>query len=193
MRSGAGKQKGSAFERSICSLLSKWLTRGYRSDILWRSAMSGGRATVAHKKGQELAHVSGDICAVHPLGHPFVAKFFCELKFYRDLRLGNVVAGKPSPLTTFWIKACEQARDHQKIPMLIAKQNNLPILLCTNTMGRLWLNQSGTLIQTVALPGMDMDVFLLDDVLATTSPFIVGTVSSKPKLKHARLAKEGKS
>ena len=37
MRSGGGKQKGSAFEREICKKLSLWFTENERDDIFFRS------------------------------------------------------------------------------------------------------------------------------------------------------------
>ena len=55
MRKGGGKAKGSSFERLICKELSLWITGGEHQDVFWRSAMSGGRSTVAMKKGDKLA------------------------------------------------------------------------------------------------------------------------------------------
>ena len=46
MRKGGGKEKGSSFERLVCKRMSMWLSKGERDDLFWRSAMSGGRATV---------------------------------------------------------------------------------------------------------------------------------------------------
>jgi hypothetical protein len=51
MRKGGGKQKGSQFERDVCRELSLWVSHGKQEDVYWRSAMSGGRSTVAALKG----------------------------------------------------------------------------------------------------------------------------------------------
>ena len=48
---GYGKQKGGEYERTVCKKLSLWVSNGTRDDIFWRSAMSGGRATLQRKKG----------------------------------------------------------------------------------------------------------------------------------------------
>jgi hypothetical protein len=72
--------KGSNFEREICKLLSSWWTRGERDDVFWRSSMSGGRATVRFRKGKKTAGSYGDICALDPIGEPFLRIFTPELK-----------------------------------------------------------------------------------------------------------------
>lgn len=130
MKRGSGKNKGSGFERDIAKKLSLWVSDGERTDIFWRSAGSGSKATVTGEETQ-----SGDICAVHELGRPFVKKFFTEIKFYRNLNLPGLIfgqlkrSGTTSGVTDFWIKTREQAEKFNKLPLLIMKQNNLPILL----------------------------------------------------------------
>ena len=166
MRKGGGKQKGAAFERDICRKLSLWVTAGKRSDIFWRSAMSGGRATVAKARGEDMAHVSGDVCAVHEAGHVFVDALFIEIKFYKDLRLSNVLVGRPSKLIDFWHKACAQAAEHNKYPVLIAKQNGLPTLCCSDINGMAWLAKD-VKVPTVRIPHLSLHIVLLDDLLKT--------------------------
>lgn len=70
-----GKGKGSSFERDVAKQLSAWLTRGENPDCLWRSAMSGGKATVTGS-----AVGTGDLVAVHPDGHPLIERVCFELK-----------------------------------------------------------------------------------------------------------------
>lgn len=128
MRPGGGKQKGSQFERDVCRRLS--LAVSDRDDLFWRSAMSGGRATVAHRKGQLISHVSGDICAVHELGYAFVEEWFVECKFYADLQWAQFLLEDEGKLAQFWLTCKQQARLHGKKPLLIAKQNRmLPYVL----------------------------------------------------------------
>lgn len=130
MKRGGGKGKGSGFERLICKKLSLWVTHGKRDDILWRSSLSGGRATVSSKKGgAKMAHIAGDICAIDPLGHKFTSRFLVECKFYRDLKLHNLLLGDACPVERFWLIVCKKARELALAPMLIFKQNNSPIMV----------------------------------------------------------------
>ena len=129
MRKGGGKSKGAAFERAICKELSLWLSRGKREDLLWRSAMSGGRSTVAARKGLTLKSQAGDISSIDKLSHSFIDTFYIECKFYRDLQLGSLIKGS-GKLFSFWDIAKKEARLYKKLPILIAKQNNHPIIVC---------------------------------------------------------------
>ena len=140
MRAGGGKSKGAAYERKVCERLSKWMTRGLRDDLYWRSAMSGGRATVKRKKGQKNETQLGDISAIDPLGEPLTRKFFCECKFYADLKLHGMyvqtVASNPmGGIAAFWEKAVQEATDNNRHPMLIAKQNNFPEIILLSLEG----------------------------------------------------------
>src|SRR5215216_6431446 len=53
--------KGPQWEREVCRALSLWVTNGERVDVFWRSAMSGGRATV-HNRSVIPCH-KGDKCS----------------------------------------------------------------------------------------------------------------------------------
>ena len=126
---GMGKGKGGGFERRICKELSLWVSHGKREDLFWRSAMSGGRSTVARKKGKHLQASAGDISAIDPLGAVLTEHFFIECKSVANLHLHRFVTEHSGLLAEFWEKACDQAFDHRKRPMLICKQNRYPILL----------------------------------------------------------------
>lgn len=128
MRPGGGKSKGNQFERDVCVQLSLWLTEGQSKDCLWRSAISGGRSTVARKKG-ELVRQMGDICAVSPEGHKLTDAFYIECKNYRDLNFLGLLNGK-GKLVEFWTDTMRLATMHQKLPMLIAKQNRVLPVAC---------------------------------------------------------------
>lgn len=123
MRAGGGKAKGSAFERDVCKQLSKWVTKGERDDVFWRSAISGGRATVRFAKGKTTEHQAGDICAVHPSGHSFTSYWFIECKFVKSYRIDLFFLGDGGLLYDFWQKAVQEASKYRRTPMLIAKQN----------------------------------------------------------------------
>lgn len=132
MKMGAkSKQKGSAFEREVCRDLSLWVSDGAKTDLFWRSAMSGGRATVGRKKG-ELLRVAGDICAVTPEGHFLTDKYYVECKFYKDLDIGSFFTKQKGKLASFWQECSAQAKHYKKEPMLIAKQNLIPTLILMN-------------------------------------------------------------
>lgn len=124
MKRGHGKNKGNAFERSVCKELSLWLTKGKRDDVLWRSAISGGRATVHAKKGRNLSHVAGDICAVAEEGRVLLDVALVECKSYRDLNTSRLLFdGSGGKLHEFWLSTVAMARSYNKLAILIAKQN----------------------------------------------------------------------
>jgi hypothetical protein len=132
MRRGGSKQKGSGFERKICVALSQWLTKGKRRDLFWRSAMSGGRATLAHAKGIKLSTQGGDVSAIDPLGAVLTDRFCIEIKFYKDLDIAAFLLGRGN-LARFWKQARVDARKYGKQPLLIAKQNLFPTLVLART------------------------------------------------------------
>lgn len=131
MIKGGGKRKGAEFERNVCKELSLWVTRGRRDDVFWRSAMSGGRATLAQQKGIDRSRVAGDICAVSKEGYKLVNRYFIECKFVRDLRLASFLFASEGALQQFWLKCLKQSKDHKRTPMLVARQNGMPALLIT--------------------------------------------------------------
>ena len=125
-----GKSKGSEFERNICKQLSLWVSKGACIDLYWRSAMSGGRATV--KKG--LVRQAGDITAVAPEGHVLTNAFYLELKHLKDISLDNLLTGKGA-LINIWHKTVLEAAKYDRIPVLIFRQNRWPICFVTTYKG----------------------------------------------------------
>src|SRR4249919_3894092 len=100
MRAGGGKQKGSVFERQVCRRLSLWVTNNEKQDVFWRSAMSGGRATVARGKVRQC----GDVCAVAEEGYAFCNSWFVECKHVRSLNLDSFLIKSTGALDKFWRK-----------------------------------------------------------------------------------------
>lgn len=127
-KGGGGNRKGSAFERKLCVALSKWVSLGKRKDLFWRTAMSGGRATVMRRKGEDIRQ-SGDICAVAPEGHPFTDKWYVEAKFYKDIQLQHWLLTGKGKIQQWWDKACEEADHHMRTPFVVLKENGTPPLL----------------------------------------------------------------
>ena len=80
MRKGGGKEKGSAYERAICKRLSLYVSKGKRDDLFWRSAMSGGRATLQAKKGKKAQAQAGDITSIAAEGNKLTSTFMIECK-----------------------------------------------------------------------------------------------------------------
>jgi len=131
MKPGGGKQKGSAFEREICKKLSLWISDNERDSVFWRSAMSGGRATVGFKKGVVRNTQVGDISSIDPIGNKLTDKYVVECKFYKNIHLQSMLFGKPkeNSIYEFWITLNNQAKKAGKYPLLIIKQNGMPTLI----------------------------------------------------------------
>lgn len=123
------KQKGAGYEREICKALSRWVSHGKREDLFWRSAMSGGRATVGRKRGVDLAGHAGDISATHPDGHKLLDHWYVECKRYSDLKIESALLDGVGTLMAHWRTTCEEATRVKKMPMLIARQDRRETLL----------------------------------------------------------------
>lgn len=123
------KAKGTGYERVICKRLSLWVSEGANEDLYWRSAMSGGRATVAGKRGKSLARQAGDITATAPEGHSLTDFFYIECKAYRNLGLDRFQWLGQGTLAKFWKDTKKQAALHRRHPMMIVKQNGFPSLV----------------------------------------------------------------
>jgi len=162
-RGRGSKAKGSNFERDCCRALSLWVSHGKATDLFWRSAMSGGRATVAHRKGVSVRQ-AGDITAVTPEGHSLTDMFYVECKFYKDLNLTSFFLSEKGKLAKFWAETQKQAAIYKRQPMLIAKQNGTHVLVVVSY-GHLdsvirRLKSNGPCIY-----GWGYEVWLLDKVL----------------------------
>jgi hypothetical protein len=166
MKSGGGKAKGGEFERQICKKLSLWVSNNLRDDLFWRSAMSGGRATVRSKKGKETASGHGDITAVTPEGNKLTDYFIIECKSYKSLGFDSHLYGQ-GPLAGIWDKLKKECNG--KKPILILKENRRPILI------GLSFNCPG--IVCLAVYWSNLHVYHLEDVLSL--PFFSFTFLSE--------------
>ena len=167
MRRGGGKSKGANFEREICRRLSLWLSDGTQEDALWRSSMSGGRSTVAFKRGKRMAAQAGDISAVHEVGIPLISKFLIECKSYKDLNFIGLLKSK-GKLVEFWKEVKLQANRYGKEPMLIAKQNQQPVIIALSVLGSGALKLSSSPI--ISAPYIGMQIYLFDYFLSEATP-----------------------
>jgi Holliday junction resolvase len=183
MRAGGGKQKGASFERQVCRILSEWVSGGRHEDLFWRSAMSGGRATVRHRSsgGKVALRQSGDITAVSPEGHKLTDRFFIECKHVKDLQLIRFFVeheGGPNSLMGFWRIAGAEAKKYGKLPLIIARQNNVtPIVVLPSIaeLGSPW-------VQWTQLAGAGCKVCRLDDLISF--PFAIGGRHAGPDHKR---------
>lgn len=119
------KQKGAGFERQIAKTLSLWLSHGDRDDLLWRSSLSGGRATLQVQSGNTVGNQSGDLSPIGAEAMDFSQYFTVECKHYKDIFLTDIVYGlrKGDGIGKFWEQAKNDADQAEKFPLLIAKQN----------------------------------------------------------------------
>lgn len=168
MKKGGGKAKGSSFERLVCKELSLWVSNGEQKDVFWRSAMSGGRSTVARKKGDKLASQAGDISSVDRLGHVFIDQFVVECKFYKSLNFESFIKGK-GKLLEFWRHLVDESASYSKKPMLVGKQNNFPIVVCLDEAGVAFLGVKHFI--KVAVLDENLHIMLWDDFLKIQNPF----------------------
>lgn len=169
------KAKGGEFERKICKILSLWVSNGTRDDIFWRSAMSGGRASVRFKNtGQQSVAQGGDIS---PIGeqNALTDQFCIECKSYKKLHYSSLLFLKPKDrsFVQFWNQTVETAKKHGKLPMLIAKQNGLPdVVVCISGEGLVRL--SPAMPKHLYSSGLNMYIFTLmefiDNFLVVRTP-----------------------
>lgn len=142
-RGGMGKRKGSGFERKVCEQLSRWIAPDNDETLFWRSAMSGGRATNRFKRGIKTENQTGDITCIHPKGSWLTDVFVIECKFYRDLDIKTALLNQKGKLIKFWKEVCEVAKRNDRLPMLIAKENQTKALLILSWKGTTLFGMGG--------------------------------------------------
>ena len=128
---GMGKQKGAQFERDVCKMLSLSLSNGSRDDIFWRSAMSGGRATIGSGRDNQL----GDISSVGTEGFALTDRFVIECKRYKNLDLDRCLILNEGKLFDFWMRLWELSVNNKRHPLLIFQENRRPMLGLTTEEG----------------------------------------------------------
>lgn len=144
MKRGGGKRKGANFERKVCERLSRLISPDTDETLFWRSAMSGGRATVRQRFGKVDGSQAGDITSIHPDGAWLTEYFFIECKHHRDLNIQSALIDGRGGLAKFWRTAVRQARSHHREPMLIARENLISrTLLILSPKGKHFLEISG--------------------------------------------------
>lgn len=192
------KVKGASWEREASVLLSLWITNGKKKDCFWRSAMSGGRATVAKRAG-DIIRQDGDICAVAPEGHALADALYIECKFLKNCSLDAALEGK-GDLVKIWNLACANAQAHLKFPVILLKRNHRrPLWITCATAAKLLSVPTIGIINV--RPGSvipnTMHVLLLQQVLDAKPPVQWrGTnyeqrMDPKPRYKAKRASERG--
>lgn len=172
MKAGGGKQKGAAFEREICEKLSRWILPTSDRSLFWRSAMSGGRATVRSYAKKSTSDQAGDLCPIAPEGNAFMSRFVVECKHVKTLNIASGLLQGKQELATFWRQVSRDAALAEKKPLLVAKQNLYPTLALLRTIdypvffGH--ISQHERLrVFILGRPGApSISMFFLDDLLA---------------------------
>lgn len=165
MKKGGGKQKGSEFERQVCKDLSMWISGGQRKDLFWRSAMSGGRATLALKKSESAVSQAGDVSAIDQLGYDFIKTYLVECKAYKNLNFHHMLSMSNGEFVTFWLKVKDDASLNRKQPMLIAKQNYIPTIVCVNETTYDWVSEKLSCNPMLICPWLEAYIYLFSDIL----------------------------
>ena len=128
-----GKVKGNSYERAISRKLSLWISNNERDDLFWRTQGSGGRHTVRYKSNLTLEGQAGDISSTQGGISENFLKFFCvEVKFYKDINIWAIITKSKNGLLDFWDQATLKAKQVNRIPILIVKENYKPALFISN-------------------------------------------------------------
>lgn len=136
--------------------------------------MSGGRATVAHKKNDETHQSGGDLTGTDEVGFWLTSRFSIECKFYKEFSLDAWVYDRKQGIPEFWNQCRRDAKRAKKAPMLIAKKNQYPELLVFDSYGKGLLFQNAEGIDLIeyglvgVFPKYDAYVFSLDKFLKNT-------------------------
>ena len=139
LKAGRGKRKGAGFERAVCKKLSRFIQPKGKDTLFWRSAMSGGRATIQQRAGIKNTTQFGDITCIHPDGAWLTENFFLECKFLRNLEIQASLLDGRGKLFNFWKKAKKEAKNHDRKPVLIAKENrSRTLLIISEPAARSW-------------------------------------------------------
>ena len=194
---GKKSKKGGGFEREMCKLLSKWYTHGERDDIFWRTAGSGGRATVRMKQGKMTADSAGDMCAIDEIGKKLTAASIWEMKRgysgkgkqkNRTINLITILdklRQEKDPLLVDWfIKLRKEMREHDReTGFIIFKRDrkNACIAFTTKTFKYLkarnvkkYFFPSFGPVATILCYKIDFVVMLLEDFLEWCEPETIG-------------------
>jgi hypothetical protein len=163
--------KGASFERKISKMISIWWTG--RDDCVWRTAGSGGRATVRLKKNVETLNCYGDLCYTHPLTKNLFDIFVFELKKgYQNVDVLSLVDSfsKVNKIYVWWKKLMRLAERINREPILILERNRKNAVVIFNHESTFLIPKiikypPGYLRVLLYQKGLYLGICLLDDFL----------------------------
>ena len=166
MKRGAGKAKGSAFERAVAKDLSLWLTGGNDGKQLIRSVLSGGWRAGQAGSGEGWRQV-GDLAPNGPVGEQFRQRFAVECKHRRDIDLYGLWT-RQDAILEWWAKLKEeiatvaaQTNTTPVIPMLVFRANGRPIMCGVPSKTAEWLRMN----HTATFKWVDLTIFPFEQLL----------------------------
>ena len=182
MRRGGSKSKGAGYERDVCKRLSLWVTNGKRQDIFWRSAMSGGRATI---NPLAVKAQSGDISLIDPIGSIIIRLFVIECKRYKTFFFDRLLNGRSTGFLELWLKLVGEAKRCGKMPMLICKANHGKEMIVVDGIGvKVFADASkkgASLVLLAAMMQLGIYFYDIEDVLTLVDPFKLRTYRRRLK------------
>lgn len=135
MKRGGGGKKGGEFERDVCKELSKAISGGLRKDLFWRTSMSGGRATLMRRAGQRNLSQMGDVSSLDSSSNWLTDRYMIECKHSKDTGLLPFLIHGGGKIAN-WVSTMEQqGHECQRRPLLVFRQNHMPILVLTRENG----------------------------------------------------------
>lgn len=182
MKPGGGGPKGGRYERKVCKKLSLWVTQGARTDVLWRSATSGGRRKLVRGEERKQSVDQGDIVAIDPLGNVLTRLFCIEAKHVKNVGFETCLfqpEANKAIFTKCWEQTVEQAREKTAqlrttgqraapvAPLMCMHVNQRREILVTSVAGWEILESLGIDAPILSWHWMDAHVWMLDDVLMT--------------------------
>ncbi len=131
--------------------------------------MSGGRASVQFKRGKKNQTQLGDISAIDPLGDKLIKLCVVECKTYKNLNLRGLFTGAQAGLNGFWEVLVKLCAKNKRLPLLIAKENNLAPFVCLNSAG-VELFECSEQVEAYFPGAYDLLLVRLEDFLAEAKP-----------------------
>jgi len=124
------------------------------------------------KKGIVNLNQSGDASSISPESYWLVRDWLLEYKHYADLDILRGLLNNSGKLYKFWNRVVSDARFYKKKPLLIAKQNYVPILVIVRAGSVL---PGARAVPVITIKGWDADVYLLTDIERLVNPDTVYT------------------
>lgn len=120
--------KGGDFETLTGKTWSLWLTGGEDRTQFIRSKSSGGWEFRRQNPDQRQV---GDLQPNGIPGDAFRGLFFFECKHYKEISFWKLFSGRkhPGEILSWWKKAEAEGREANLIPLLVMRQNFMPVLL----------------------------------------------------------------